>query len=158
MATVCGCKCPLAGACCAVAGGLTIGMQYCNIMCRLSQYLNICSFTSCGHLHCQFDYGRYHSTWTTCIVKFSFFGKNPSGLFIHITWYHSNCLKTSKGAPSKGFSFLIFFPKNPKFYKICLQPLIFGPTIKCYTILESSCLPCRRAILVIELVASTNEK
>ena len=47
--------------------------------------------------------GQYHSTWTTCIVKFCFFGKNPSGPFIHITWYHSNCLKTSKGAPSRGF-------------------------------------------------------
>ena len=58
MATVCGCKCPLAGACCAVTGGLTIGMQYCNIMCRLSQYLNICSFTSCGHLYFQFDHER----------------------------------------------------------------------------------------------------
>ena len=34
------------------------------------------------------DIGRYYSTWTTCIVKFSFFGKNPSGPFIHITWYH----------------------------------------------------------------------
>ena len=32
-----------------------------------------------------------------------FFGKNPSEPFIHVTLYHSNCLKTSKGAPSRGF-------------------------------------------------------
>ena len=51
----------------------------------------------------KYYYGRTYSSWATCIVKFCFFGKNLSGPFIHITWYHSNCLKTSKGAPSRGF-------------------------------------------------------
>ena len=69
-----------------------------------------------------------------------------------------NAQKRPRGPLPGAFSFLIFFPKNPKFYKICHHPLIFGPTIKCYTISESSCLPRRRAILVINLVASTNEK
>ena len=47
--------------------------------------------------------GRYHSIRATCVVKFWFFGKNPSGPFIHITWYHLNCPKTSKGASSRAF-------------------------------------------------------
>ena len=47
--------------------------------------------------------GRYHSIRATCIVKFWFFGKNHSGPFIHITWYHLNCQKTSKGALFRGF-------------------------------------------------------
>ena len=49
------------------------------------------------------SHGRNYTSWATFIVKFCFFGKNLSGPFIHITWYHSNCLKTSKGAPSRGF-------------------------------------------------------
>ena len=47
--------------------------------------------------------GRYYSIWATCIVIFWLFHKNHSGPFIHITWYHLNCLKTSKGAPFRGF-------------------------------------------------------
>ena len=47
--------------------------------------------------------GRYYSIRATCIMKFCFFCKNHSGPFIHITWYHLNCQKTSKGAPSRGF-------------------------------------------------------
>ena len=65
--------------------------------------------------------GRNHSTWTACIVKFSFFGKNPSGLFIHITWYHSNCLKSSKGAPSRGFLFLNIFSEKFQFWNAYLN-------------------------------------
>ena len=54
---------------------------------------------------CRYWYhnGRYYSIRATCIVKFWFFHKNHSGPFIHITWYHLNCLKTSKGAPFRGF-------------------------------------------------------
>ena len=47
--------------------------------------------------------GRYHSIWATCVVKFRFFGKNPSGPFIHITWYYLNCQKMFKGALFRGF-------------------------------------------------------
>ena len=47
--------------------------------------------------------GRYYSIRATCIVKFRFFHKNHSGPFIHITWYHLNCQKTSKGASFRGF-------------------------------------------------------
>ena len=47
--------------------------------------------------------GRYHSIRATCIMNFLFFRKNHSGPFIHITWYHLNCQKTSKGAPFRGF-------------------------------------------------------
>ena len=48
-------------------------------------------------------FGRNYSSWATCVMKFCFFDKNLSGPFIHITWYHSKCPKTSKGAPSRGF-------------------------------------------------------
>ena len=47
--------------------------------------------------------GRYFSIRATWVVKFWFFGKNPWGPFIHITWYHLICPKTSKGAPFRGF-------------------------------------------------------
>ena len=69
------------------------------LLCELAQLLTSRFELSVTRL----SSGRNHSTWTACVVKFSFFGKNPSGLFIHITWYHSNCLKSSKGAPSRGF-------------------------------------------------------
>ena len=121
-------------------------------------HLNTASSTSSTDFRLKSVKGRNYSSWATCIVKFCFFGKNLLGPFIHITWYQLKCLKTSKGPLPGAFSFLIFFPKNPKFYKICSHSLIFGPTIKCYTISESSCLPCRRALLVINLVASTYEK
>merc|ERR1712155_213698 len=126
-------------------------------------------FSGCGgdsyispHSHLRYilliTCGWNHSTWTACIMKFCFFGKNPSGPFIHITWYHLNCQKHQRGALPGAFSFLSFFPKNLQFYEIAPKSLIFWPTIKCYTILESSCHTRRRAILVIDLVASTNEK
>ena len=75
--------------------------------------------------------------------------------------YHSTikiAKKRPRGPLPGAFSFLSFFPKNLQFYKIAPNSLIFWPTIKCYTISESSCLPRRRAILVINLVATTNEK
>ena len=66
--------------------------------------------------------------------------------------------KRLKGPLPGAFSFLVFFQKILQFYKTYPHLLIFGSTIKCYTISESSCLTRRRAILVIDLVASTNEK
>ena len=102
--------------------------------------------------------GRYHSIRATCVVKFWFFRKNHSGPFVHITWYHLIAKKRPKVPLPGAFSFWAFFPKNLQFCKICPDPHILGPTIKCYTISESSRLPRRRATLVIYLVASTNEK
>ena len=102
--------------------------------------------------------GRYHSIRATCVVKFWFFCKNHSGPFVHITWYHLIAKKRPKVPLPGAFSFWAFFPKNLQFCKICPDPHILGPTIKCYTISESSRLPRRRATLVIYLVASTNEK
>ena len=65
--------------------------------------------------------------------------------------------KRPRGPLPGAFSFLSFFPKNLQFYEIAPNSLIFWPTIKCYTISESSCHTRRRAILVIDLVGSANE-
>ena len=65
--------------------------------------------------------------------------------------------KRPRGPLPGAFSFLSFFPKNLQFYEIGPNSLIFWPTIKCYTISESSCHTRRRVMLVIDLVGSTNE-
>ena len=80
----------------------------------------------------------------------------------NIQSYHLVSFKLPKNVQRGPFQGLLvfhhFFPKISDFTKQALTPLVFGPTIKCYTISESSCHTRRRAILVIDQVASTNEE